>query len=621
MTQQHKTLWLAVFAATFFALGTDVSAQAGAGVVRRGVQYMRGAARNAAASASPVAMAANSNNPLNMTYYGGRLLPNSTVYAMWWGKPSDFPADAQESIDDFLENLDGSAYLAIADQYMFGQKTHTHFGGNLFDSSAPPVQDVPTADIVAEVYKILTANRMKADPAALYAVYVSNFPNENYYCAYHDVTPAPDGTLIHVIYVPNSTFAPGCKTNGDPLFSPDRHSEATRAMANSTAHEIMESITDPDNDRYGIGWVNLTFGLEVADFCNFIFQTPVPLADSSKWRIQEIWSNEAGGCVQGAGRDVRVLGAVSRSGAITTFDIRASTYGTFSQSTNIFGAVTGYYTDATYEFHAFLRDSLGNIATVDPPGTGPGLSGGAQAVSINTEGAIVGNYGDINGRIHAFVRDNQGNFVTLDPTGATYAQANSINDTGVITGFYFDANGGHGFVRDTLGNIATFDAPVASPFAIVPVSINANGAVTGNYLDANFLTHGFVRHQDGTIATFDAPGASQGTFPQSINDSGTIAGYFTDAKFVTHGFVRDFPGPTTTFDDPNASSGTFALSINASGAVGGYYSDASGFPQSFVRDASGRFSGLSAAGNNFGTVVRSINAVGSTAGYETAATR
>jgi hypothetical protein len=69
------------------------------------------------------------------------------------GKRTDFPADALEGIDDFLESLDGSAHLAIADQYMFGQKRHTHFGGNLSDSSAPPVQGVPIENIVDEVYK------------------------------------------------------------------------------------------------------------------------------------------------------------------------------------------------------------------------------------------------------------------------------------------------------------------------------------------------------------------------------------------------------------------------------------------------------------------------------------
>jgi uncharacterized membrane protein len=469
-----------------------------------------------------------------MTYFGGQLLPNATIYAIWWGKPSDFPADAREGIDDFLENLDGSAYLAIADQYMFGQKTHTHFGGNLFDSSAPPVQvpatpDTFVDDVVAEVNKVLTANGMKADPAALYAVYVSNFPNENFFCAFHNFGKT-QGTLIHIIYVPNDTSAVSfCGTNLDPFFTPNRHSEATRAMANSTAHEVMESITDPNID----GWINPTFGTEIGDPCNFIFQTPVPLADSSRWKIQEIWSNEVGGCVQGAGRNARVLGAFSRSSAITTFDIPAAAYGTFSQSTNILGAVVGYYQDASFEFHAFLRDSLGNIATIDPPGTGPG---GAFANSINAEGAIAGNYFDTNFAFHGFVRDSQGNFTTLD-LGAGGASANSINDKGVIAGSYPVANGAfRGFVRDALGNFVTFDAPgaVNAPFGgTAPLSINVNGAVTGYYLDANFLSHGFVRGQDGTMSTFDALDASEGTLPQSINDSGTIAGYFTDANLLS----------------------------------------------------------------------------------------
>jgi hypothetical protein len=76
-----------------------------------------------------------------MTYHGGTVLPSPTTYAIWWGKPSDFPSDERQKIDELLEGLDGSAYLAIADQYMLGQKAHTHFGGNLFDDSAPPAQD------------------------------------------------------------------------------------------------------------------------------------------------------------------------------------------------------------------------------------------------------------------------------------------------------------------------------------------------------------------------------------------------------------------------------------------------------------------------------------------------
>jgi hypothetical protein len=79
-------------------------------------------------------------------------------------------------------------------------------------------------------------------------------------CAYHS-NGKTNGTLIHFIYVPNDASGlSACGTNLDPLFTPNRHSEA----ANSTAHEVMESITDPNFD----GWGNPTFGTEIGDPCN-----------------------------------------------------------------------------------------------------------------------------------------------------------------------------------------------------------------------------------------------------------------------------------------------------------------------------------------------------------------
>ncbi len=580
------------------------------------VRGMRGAKPN------PGLSSAASSNPLNIPYSGGAVLANTTTYAFWWGTPSGFPSDAPEGIHEFLEGLDGSSYLDIADQYMFGLDAHTHFGGDIFDYSAPLTEDPPTAPIVAEIYNVLSANGQKPDPTALYMVFTSNFPNENYYCAFHDYGLAPDGTAIHITYVPNysSTLA-SCSTNLDPLFTPNKHSEATRQMVDATAHEFMESITDPQFDAWEGPPPNYD---EIGDPCNFVFQSWVPLT-GNRWKIQEIWSNAAGGCVQGGGRPAQVLGDISSSGTIKIFNIPAATYGIFSQSMNIFGAVAGDYVDATHEFHAFVRDILGNVATIDPPGTGPGYYGGAQALSINDVGAITGNWGDANFALHGFVRDKQGNYVTFDPPGAALTGPTSINNKGVITGFYDDTNSViHGFVRDSQGNFVTFDAPGAANGLLggtTPLSINANGAVTGNYLDANNINHGFVRGADGTIVTFDAPGASQGTFAQSMNVVGAITGYYTDSSFVSHGFVRDALGKITTFDAPGAAAGgTFALSINALGAVGGYYSDANGFPQGFARDVHGNFRTLTAPGTNYGNVVRSINDLGLTAGYDTKAT-
>ena len=73
-------------------------------------------------------------------------------------------------------------------------------------------------------------------------------------------------------------------------------------------------------------------------------------------------------------------------------------------------------------------------------------------------------------------------------------------------------------------------------FSDCPVSLNDFGAVTGIYIDSNFVYHGYLRTPDGKITTVDPPG-STGTLPYGINDSGAITGYFFDANNVVHGFV------------------------------------------------------------------------------------
>jgi hypothetical protein len=586
----------------------------------QGIHRVRGA--NAAA-ATPVA------GPANIPYLGGAVLPSTTTYAIWWGKRSDFPQDAVEGIDDFLSDLDGSDYLHIADQYLFGQKAHTRFGGNLFDPSAPtemPVDAQFNDLIYPEVFKVLQGNGLKPDPTAVYLVYTSNFPAEAFadgFCAFHTYDFSPDGTIIHLAYMPNSASVPSfCGTDFDPLYKPNSYSEPTRAVANSTAHELMETITDPNSDA----WVAPNF-IEIGDLCDFIFQTLVPLRDD-KWKIQTIWSNQINGCEQGAGREGRVLGASVSSKSFTDFDVPDATYGTFAYGVNSSGMITGFYTDPNNEYHAFLRDTRGKTSNIDPPGTAPVFLGGALGFGINSEGAITGDYIDANFLVHGFIRGNSGTYVTIDvpSAGVIYGTvAEAINSEGVTTGIYNDANfSDHGFIRDERGAVKTFAYNSLNGSGTIPLSINGEGAVAGYYVDANSVTHGFVRDEYGSIATFDAPGVSNtsstGTKAFSINDDGEIVGYYTDAKFLGHGFVRDKHGLITTFDIPGAIYGTYAESINSVGSVAGYYADASGFPRGFVRDKHGNFTTIDTPGKSYGTVILSINDEGEVAGYHTAPT-
>jgi hypothetical protein len=82
------------------------------------------------------------------------------------------------------------------------------------------------------------------------------------------------------------------------------------------------------------------------------------------------------------------------------------------------------------------------------------------------------------------------------------------------------------------------------------LSINAKGAITGSYLDANNRSHGFVRRPGGEIVSFDAPEStlSTGIFPTSINDAGAITGFYEFGFGGEIGFVRDPHGKFTSVD-------------------------------------------------------------------------
>lgn len=220
---------------------------------------------------------------------GGAVIPEATVYAIWWGDPARFPADAMSGIDGFLTGLQGSRYVAIADQYV-RRPARTTFVGHLVETSPSPKHS-PTADeLVAKVCGVLAEARQVPSATALYLVFTDDFPEQSGFCAWHDGGKCPDGHRIHVAYLPNVAGAPQCDP-GD-LFHCNALSAPTRALANVTAHELMEMLTDPDGD----GWVDPS-GEEIADRCNWRFGACVTLGDT-RWQLQKEWSNADRACIQ-----------------------------------------------------------------------------------------------------------------------------------------------------------------------------------------------------------------------------------------------------------------------------------------------------------------------------------
>ena len=88
---------------------------------------------------------------------------------------------------------------------------------------------------------------------------------------------------------------------------------------------------------------------------------------------------------------------------ITAFDISgastASYAGTFPQSINTAGAITGYFTDTNNVFRGFVRAANGTVF----PAPGTNASQETTAGSISDTGMITGSYRDTNSLYHGFI--------------------------------------------------------------------------------------------------------------------------------------------------------------------------------------------------------------------------
>jgi hypothetical protein len=279
----------------------------------------------------------------------------------------------------------------------------------------------------------------------------------------------------------------------------------------------------------------------------------------------------------------------------------AAGQGTRAYSINPAGKITGFFFDSVNAAHGYVRSNQGVITVFDAPGAGTGPGQGTFCVSpliINPNGAIAGYYNDSADVAHGFLRNPDGSFETFDVPGAGTGAGQgtlsyAISETGAITGYYFDsADVSHGFLRDSNGVITTFDVPGSGTAPLQGTyggGFTPSGTIMGNYVDADNLSHGFLMDRNGAFTTFDAPdaghvpGVDDGTYPFGINANGAITGWYVDDSDANHGFVRDKHGAIVEFDVPGAGAGVFVWSIAPNGAVTGYFWDANFVIHGFVR--------------------------------------
>jgi hypothetical protein len=313
--------------------------------------------------------------------------------------------------------------------------------------------------------------------------------------------------------------------------------------------------------------------------------------------------------------------AFAQTPAIVEFDPPGSV-STVPNGINFSGTISGYYVDAQFGLHGFVRDSAGNITSFDAPGAASGVGLGTFPIGINDLGQIVGYYNPSSApsNYQGFMRDSSGVFSVINVQGRKYTQPFVINNAGQVAGCAAEnvqcndfGSKDRAFVMNSSGSISSFAA--INSVTTNPLGINAVGTITGTYIDAQNEFHGFVRVASGQITEFDVP-SSVGTRPQSINDKGLIAGFYIDASNRYRGFIRVAAGNITVFDGPGTNTETFVTQINSGGVITGYFSDSSA-NHAFFRNSFGKVTSFDAPGADlqFGTFGMAINSARQITGY------
>jgi hypothetical protein len=232
------------------------------------------------------ARSGGSRRSANMTYHGGVIMPTAVTQAIFWGTSwASYAGDKVTGIDAFYAGWSTSNYAKTNTEYTGsnGQVgATTTYSGHLVDPTAA-VGGGNTAKILAEVAKMIP----NPDPSGngYYPVY-TDVPRGNAgYCAWHSSGTA-NGVRVQFAFFFKLDGDAGC----DPGDTTTGHSQGLAAIANVSAHELAEAVTDPANPG---AWYDGS-GAENGDKCAWTFNVPsVTFANGSAWKVQGEWSNAA----------------------------------------------------------------------------------------------------------------------------------------------------------------------------------------------------------------------------------------------------------------------------------------------------------------------------------------
>jgi len=216
-----------------------------------------------------------------ISYHGGPVLRNPTLYYIWYGT---WTASDMNILETLATHISGSPYANIWTTYYDFTGQHipntVTFGGSTTDNYSHG--KLLSDPLITRIVQAAIDNKsLPADPNGIYFVLTATDVNEvgfcNSFCGWHTNVEF-EGSHYNIAFIGNAAHCPdSCETQ---LVSPN-DSPGADASASVVAHELEESISDP----YGTGWYD-SQGEEIADKCAYSYGATTTLPNGSLTNVQ-----------------------------------------------------------------------------------------------------------------------------------------------------------------------------------------------------------------------------------------------------------------------------------------------------------------------------------------------
>lgn len=245
-------------------------------------------------------------------YYGGPVIPNVKVYAVFWG--NKVSSDLQTRIGGFFSAVTKSTYFDWVKEYntnitaIDGRPgTNQSIGRGSYAGSFTITpfnthRSLQDADLQVELDAQISAGALpKPDENTIFFIYfpsgvditIEGSVSCQQFCAYHEgyVSKSYGNVYYGVMPDMSGSCSEGCGF-ASTLFD---------SVTEVTSHELMEAVTDPfptpgDQPSYPQAW-NAADGEEIGDLCGGIATSLK--SGPATYTLQQEWQNSINSCAKG----------------------------------------------------------------------------------------------------------------------------------------------------------------------------------------------------------------------------------------------------------------------------------------------------------------------------------